>query len=408
MVSETNRTVKPMFNKMATKKVYLEPAWKLHMGYHVRQLIPFPPAGYEFVTRNGLDERLSNQASGHQLTQSLISQLWMKLPMPLMKSRWDSLTKKPPGDAVLTFASNHLVFRKEPWIADIGRIWEVIGYNLKHFRRYQRIVEEVFASENCRGVLCWTEFSRNTCLANMDCRGFAHKLGTIPLAVSPRHFTKKFDDNKVRLFFIGSANLAGQFELRGGKEVLETFDILSARYKNIELVIRSDISPSVKKRYQRQLSHPRVTVIDGFLPWKDVEKIYQESDIFFFPCHYESWQITLEAMSYEMPVISVDLEGVGEFVRDGETGSLVRESERVPRVRDGLPVSQAYPEVLRALKTTDPRLVNDLVTKASLLIEDRGLRRKMGAAGRRQVEHGKNSLAYRNASLKEVFDKAVV
>ena len=378
------------------------------MGYHIRQLIPFPPDGYEFITRNGLDERLSSRASVYQLTQSVISQLYIRLPVPLMKSRWDSLTKKPPADTFLTFASNHLIFRKEPWVVDIGRIWEVIGFNLRHFRRYQRTVEKAFASDNCKGVLCWTEFSKNTCLSVLDCRGFKHKIDAIPLAVAPRNFTRKFDDDKVKLFFIGSANLAGQFELRGGKEVLEAFDTLCTRYTNIELVIRSDISPSTRRRYQRQLSNPRVRVIDGLLPWQEVEKLYQTSDIFFFPCHYESWQITLEAMSYEMPVISVDLEGVREFVREGETGFLVEESTRVPRIQDGLPVSQANPQVLRALSTTDPRLVKDLVEKASLLIEDKELRRKMGAAGRWQVEHGKNSIAFRNTRLKEVFDRASV
>jgi glycosyltransferase involved in cell wall biosynthesis len=171
-------------------------------------------------------------------------------------------------------------------------------------------------------------------------------------------------------------------------------------------VIRSDISPEIKKRYRRLLANSRVRVIDGLLPWREVEHLYQTSDIFFFPCHYESWQITLEAMSYEMPVISIDLEGVSEFVKDGETGFLLKESEHVPQVEDGLPVSQVYPRVLRALDNPDPRLVFDLVRKASLLIENQDLRRKMGVAGRRRVEHGENSLACRNAGLKEVFDRA--
>jgi glycosyltransferase involved in cell wall biosynthesis len=392
---------------MGSRKIYIEPAWKLHMGYHVRQLIPFPPDGYEFITRNGLDVRFSERASGYSLMQSVVSRLYLRLPLSLLKARWDSLTKRPPAGAFLTFACNHLIFRKEPWVVDIGRIWEVIGGNLRHFRRYQEIVEAAFAGDNCKGVFCWTEFSKNTILANLNCRGFEHKITTMPLAVASKNFIKEFNENRIRLFFIGSANLAGQFELRGGKEVIEAFDLLSLKYKNIELIIRSDISPAIKKRYRRQLAHPRVRVIDGLLPWQEVEHLYQTSDIFLFPCHYESWQITLEAMSYELPVISVDLEGVSEFVKDGETGCLVPESDRVPRIEDGLPVSQTYPQVLRALRNPDPRLVNDLVKKASLLIEDRELRRKMGAAGRWQVEHGNNSLAYRNARLKNIFDRAM-
>ncbi len=377
------------------------------MGYHVRQLIPFPPAGYEFVTKNGMDERLSGRISGFPFAETMISHLWMRLPVPRLKARWDSLTKKPPADAVLTFASNHLVFRKEPWVADIGRIWEVIGYNLKHFRRYRHITEAAFASDDCKGVLCWTEFSKNTCLRNIDCRGFENKSHTSPLPFAPRDFTKKYDDTKVRLLFIGSANLAGPFEFRGGKEVLEAFDLLCVRHKNIELIIRSDISPAIKKKYARQLSHPRVRVIDGFLPWQEVDELYRTSDIFLFPCHYESWQITLEAMSYELPVVSIDLEGVSEFVSDGATGCLVRESDRVPMTQDGLPLSQLYPQVIRALQDTDPCLVNNIVEKTGLLIENQELRRKMGAAGRWEVEHGKNSIAHRNAVLKDVFDRAV-
>jgi glycosyltransferase involved in cell wall biosynthesis len=112
-------------------------------------------------------------------------------------------------------------------------------------------------------------------------------------------------------------------------------------------------------------------------------------------------------MSYEMPVISIDLEGVSEFVKEGESGYLVKESERVPMLEDGLPISQAYPKVLRALRNTDPRLVNDLVEKVGILIENKELRRKMGATARRQVEQGKNSLGYRNGKLKGVFDRAL-
>lgn len=376
------------------------------MGYHIKELIPYPPDGYEFVIRGGLDERMSDRASRYQFAQSMVEGAFVRFPVVLIKSRLDRFMRKPPPDAVLTFSCHHLVFRKEPWVVEIGRIWELIGFNLTHFHRYKGIIEEAFASENCKRVLCWTEFSRQTCLSVLNCTGFEHKIDAVPRAVYAKKFTKRYDDDKVKFLFVGSANLAGLFEYRGGKEILEAFDILSARYKNLELVIRSDISPATRKRYERHLANPNVKVIRGFLPWGQVEQIYQSSDIFFLPCHYESWQIILEAMSYELPVIAIDLEGVSEFVKDGESGFLVQESEYVPQFQDGLPLPQVSPMVRKALKTTDPRLVQDLVEKASILIEDRDLRRKMGAAGRWQVEHGECSVERRKAKLKEVFDQA--
>ena len=376
------------------------------MGYHVKELIPYPPEGYEFIARGGIDERISDQASRHQLISSLVDWMSDHVPLFLIKSHLDRFIKKPPEDTVLTYSCHHLVLRDEPWVVEIGRIWEMIGHNPKHFRKYQRVMELAFASDNCKRLLCFTEFSKQTCLSVLDCSGFKHKIDVLPRAVYAKKFTKSYGE-KVRFVFVGSANLAGLFEYRGGKEILEAFDILNSRYKNIELIIRSDIPPGIKKKYERHLANPNVTLIEGFIPWAEVEQIYQSSDIFFFPCHYESWQITLEAMSYELPVITIGLEGVSEFVKDGESGFLVRESEKVPSIQDGLSLANASPLVRKVLKTTDPRLVQDLVEKASILIEDKNLRRRMGVAGRWQVEHGENSVEYRKAKLKEVFDKAL-
>lgn len=390
---------------MEAKKVYVEPTWKLHMGYHVKELIPYPPEGYEFVTRGGWDERLFDRASSRRVASSLSDWAAYRIPLFLIKSYVDRFTKKPP-ESLLTYSCHHLVFRNEPWVVEIGRIWEMIGHSPRHFCRFKGIIERAFASENCKRALCFTESARKTCLSVLNCQGFEDKIDVLPRAVHPKKFTKSYKRDGVRFLFVGSANLSGLFEYRGGKEILEAFSILSRRYKNIELVIRSDIPPALRERYRKVLAQPNVTVLEGFLPWGQVEEIYQESDLFFFPCHYESWQIILEAMSYELPVIAIDLEGVSEFLTDGESGFLVPEAEGVPSVQDGLPLANASPLVRKALQQTDPGLVEALVEKASILIEDGALRRRMGAAGRWQVERGACSLERRKAKLKEVFDQA--
>lgn len=392
---------------MENRRVYIEPTFKLHMGYHAKELIPYPPEGYEFVARGGLHERVSDRASRYPIVTTLVDMAADRIPLFLLKSYLDKFTRRPPADAVLTYSCHHLIFRKEPWVVEIGRIWEMVGHSPKQFYKYKGIVERAVASDYCKKVVCFTEYSRQTCLSVLDCKGFADKIDVLPRAVYSKKFVKNHEHDNIKLFFVGSANLAGIFEYRGGKEILEAFDILSAKYENVELVIRSDISPAIKKRYKRHLANPRVTVLEGFLPWERVEQLYQTCDIFLFPCHYESWQIILEAMSYELPVIAIDLEGVPEFLKDGEAGFLVRESESVPQIQDGLPLSNASPLVRKALRTTDPRLVRDLVEKAAILIEDKDLRKRMGAAARWQVEDGDCSVQRRRTKLKEIFDQAI-
>jgi len=48
-----------------------------------------------------------------------------------------------------------------------------------------------------------------------------------------------------------------------------------------------------------------------------------------------------------------------------------------------------------------------LVEKASLLIENKEFRRKIGKAARQEVETGKHSINYRNQKLKQIFDEVI-
>ena len=52
--------------------------------------------------------------------------------------------------------------------------------------------------------------------------------------------------------------------------------------------------------------------------------------------------------------------------------------------------------------------MEELVEKTSILIDDEKLRRKMGKAGRQEIETGKFSLEKRNERLRKIFDKATV
>lgn len=62
---------------------------------------------------------------------------------------------------------------------------------------------------------------------------------------------------------------------------------------------------------------------------------------------------------------------------------------------------------LKAIQTTDPKVVEEIVQKASILIKNKELRRRMGISGRREIEVGKFSIEKRNEKLKRIFDEAL-
>ena len=114
-------------------------------------------------------------------------------------------------------------------------------------------------------------------------------------------------------------------------------------------------------------------------------------------------------MSYELPVITTDVYGNRELVTDGETGFIIRSSELVSYYSGSYATRpMTGPKLWKeATISTDPEVVQELVEKASLLIENKELGRRMGKAARQEVEVGKHSINYRNQKLKQIFDEAV-
>jgi len=99
----------------------------------------------------------------------------------------------------------------------------------------------------------------------------------------------------------------------------------------------------------------------GFLGWtphENLPKVYSKADIFVLPSYTEALGIVImEAMASGLPVIATKTSGAQDLVEDGKTGFLV-------------PIGNTI-----ALKE-----------KIKVLLENPGLRRTMGSAGRERIK----------------------
>jgi glycosyltransferase involved in cell wall biosynthesis len=383
-----------------TKKIYLEPAWKMHSLH--QGLIDHPPPGYEFITAPSSEERIFMTASKVNFSYSLQHKIDKIVPLNLSKAYLERF-RKIPQDADLTYSHSHLVFRKEPWVLDLELVSLLVGFSVKHFKRYRKVVQKALASEYCKKVLCETEAGKKSVLLNLDCTEFEHKLETLPLAAPKRNFTKNFDRDKIRLLFVSSANILGEFEIKGGREALAAFALLNKKYDNLELVIRSDVPQDVKGKY---LDRANIRIIEERMPWEQLEEEFKSADIFILPAHNTPFLVFLDAMSYELPIVTIDAWANPEIVEDGKTGFLVRKSERIPYYIENFTPNFGSPQFQKAIRTPDAEVVQGLVEKTSILIENEELRRTMGKAARWEVEQGKFSIERRNEKLKRIFDEA--
>lgn len=328
--------------------------------------------------------------------------------MNLARAYLEGLFKKIPDEIDLIFSRNHLIFKKKPWIVHIEDVTSLTGLPSKHFNRYKRLVETCLASSYCKKILTWSEVARRSIFRNLDCTEFEHKIEILPLAVHKKNFNKSYNDEKIKLLFVGTVNadVPWRFEVRGGKEVLEAFSYLIRRFDNLELTIRSAVPQATRTRYE---SFPNIKWIEKTIPWHLLEQEFLTADIFLLPSHHTPWSVILDAASYELPVIVTDVFANPELVEDGVTGFVIKKSEKVPYYWENHFYGPSEPQrrqFVKAVQTVDPKVVQELVEKTSILIENQELRRRMGRAARWEVEHGKFSIERRNEVLKRIFDEA--
>jgi glycosyltransferase involved in cell wall biosynthesis len=115
----------------------------------------------------------------------------------------------------------------------------------------------------------------------------------------------------------------------------------------------------------------------------------------------------LEAMSYELPVIAINLYDIPEAVQNMKTGILIDPPPNVSYYTwNGAP-NHHDRNLLPRIRQSRRWIVNQIVDKASFLIEENSLRRQIGREAKRMIEHGEFSITKRNEKLKRIFDEAI-
>ena len=384
------------------KKVYLEPPWRYHA--YASQLASSPPSGYEFILQPKKErkvwDRLSRSDIGHPSLQILNS----IMPTSLVKSWFDRVHPAPRATA-LTYAFDHLVLRPEPWVVEVEYASLLLSANPKHFPRFKTSIEKALSSTFCRKIICWSSISRQGLIQDLDSSKFANKIELVNYAVPSRRFGKQYDTSKpIRLLMTGSGTSKGGFDARGGREVIEMFVKLRERFPELELVIRSDVPTEIKRQWHGTNG---ITIIESLLPANELDAHFRSADIFVLPSHTTLPTNILDAMSYGLPVVTLDSWANNEFVKDGVTGFVVGQSTNRVRGRTDHQPNWGTSTFERSWRVTNPLVVADLVEKMTILIENSDLRRKMGETGLKNIEKGKFSIVTRNARLKQIFDEAI-
>lgn len=307
-------------------------------------------------------------------------------------------------------------YGQNPWIVEIEDP-TTLFYPLIHNGRtrelriadspYFPVIKTLLESEQCKGIVTHMQSTAAMIATLFRSETITAKVSYIPLGVKLPERWQTHEDGEaepINLLFTNSWHqLPGNFDLRGGLDVLEAFAVLHERYPQLRLTLRTRL-PTLRDRYHRIIEKGWVRVIDRFLSAQEMEALLTNSHIYLLPAARVHIVSVLQAMAHGLAVVTSDGWGFQEYVTHERNGLVVK--GRYGKVSWVDEEAGMLRENYDLMHTPNPKVVRGLIKAVSRLVENRNLRKRLGRTARLDVETT-YSLERWNAGLKDVFDRTL-
>lgn len=120
-------------------------------------------------------------------------------------------------------------------------------------------------------------------------------------------------DNKTVFLYVGRISVEKDLDILN-----ESYHALQETYKGQTALVITGDGPYLKKCMSL---FPSDTIFTGYKKGRELAELYASSDIFICPSSTETFgNVVLEAMASGLPVIGANSGGVGEIIKQGNTG----------------------------------------------------------------------------------------
>jgi glycosyltransferase involved in cell wall biosynthesis len=319
------------------------------------------------------------------------------------------------GRGLVFLTSMPYTYGQDPWVIEIEDpttlFYPIIQNGHTHDLRirespYFPIVKTLLEADSCKGIVTHMKSTARMVATLFDSETIRQKISYTPLGVRlPHRWQTHEEEDTINLVFINSwCQVPENFYVRGGLDILEAFAILHERYPQLRLTLRTSL-PQLDHHYHRIIEQGWVRVINRFLEPGEMDALLADSHIFLLPAARVHIVSLLQAMSYGLAVVASDGWGIEEYIDHERNGLVVQGRYGKASWEDS--ETGILREDYDFMWTSDPEVVEGIVTAVSRLVEDRELRKSLGCTARQDVAT-KYTLERWNGALKEIFDRALV
>lgn len=359
-------------------KIYLQYPWKFPDSPYYKYLLEKTPENVEYLNAEKQKGVITNKKF------FWISNFLKKSIRKILRRFYPSMLnahKSPKGNYDLIHCAHCLSKNKnKPWVFDIEAFWQ-FWVSTKKTKVGLRKAEKILKRKNCKKILPWIEKIERELLLSFP--QLKEKIELVRPAVPSKIKSKKFG-KEITLVFSGR-----YFFQKGGLHALKTIDILTKKYKNVKAIFNSEIPDEIKRKFEAN----KKIEFYGLIPQNKLFELYQKSDILIYPGYTDSFGFAyLEAMSFGIPIITVDGWSRKEIVTEDKTGFVLERPKKFSWNKIG---------------EKEEKVIKKLIEKASLLIENRNLLKKMSKNCLEEIKNGKFSIKERNKKLKRIYEEAL-
>ena len=354
--------------------------WKFIDSPYYKSLVNYPPENVEFINVKKNFIKVIDNPNVFTYTNKVKS--FVRKVAEVVKV--PNLTFTLDHNADLIHCAHCLLLNKLPWVIDLEHYWSFSASSkISYSAVGKSIIRKVLRKSFCKKILPWTYAAKETISEALRDGEIDKKMEVVYPAIPVPKNEKKKKSRKLTLLFIGR-----YFYSKGGLLALEAFRELKKRYDIKCILISLTIPEHIKKKYESYVEiHRSVSEYTLF------NKIYPSSDIYVYPGISDTFGFSLlEAMSFNLPIITLDAFSRKEIVKDWKNGFVISYDKNISIYKIG---------------KKEKEVVKKIVEKTSILIQSSSLRRKMGRYGRMLVEKGKFSIKKRNESLKRIYEEAI-